>query len=78
MKTVFADTSFYIALLNSRDEHHQKAQKFVTDYKGDFLTSAWIIAELANFLCQASNRSLFLSLYEDLRRSASDNCTSFE
>ena len=68
MKAVFADTSFYIALLNTRDEHHQNAKQFVTDYKGDFLTSAWIIAELANFLCQVSNRSLFVSLYEDLRK----------
>jgi predicted nucleic acid-binding protein len=68
MKTVFADTSFYIALLNPRDEHHRKAQQFVTDYKGDFLTSAWIITELANFLRQAPNRSLFVSLYEDLRK----------
>jgi uncharacterized protein len=68
MKTVFADTSFYIALLSPRDEDHQKAEQFVSFYKGDFLTSAWIIIELANYLCLATNRPLFLSLYEDIRK----------
>ncbi len=67
MRTVFTDTSFYIALLNPRDENHQNAEQFTSQYQSDFITSAWIIAELANFLCQASNRSLFVSLYEDLR-----------
>jgi uncharacterized protein len=70
MRTVFADTSFYVALLNPRDEHHQKSQDFSAGYEGDFVTSAWVIAELANFLCQGSNRSLFVSFYEDLRRNS--------
>jgi uncharacterized protein len=67
MKTVFADTSYYIALLNHRDGNHQKANRFASEYKGDFVTSSWIITELANYLCQSPNRSLFVSLYEDLR-----------
>jgi uncharacterized protein len=68
MRTVFADTSFYIALLSPRDEDHEKAERFVTSYEGDFLTSDWIITELANYLCLATNRPLFLSLYEDIRK----------
>jgi uncharacterized protein len=67
MRTVFADTSFYIALLNHRDEHHQKACQFAAEYDGNFITSAWIIQELADYLCDVPNRTLFLSLYEDLR-----------
>jgi predicted nucleic acid-binding protein len=69
MKTVFADTSYHIDLLNPRDINHQKAQTFASEYKGDLITSAWIITELANYLCKASNRPLFLSIYEDLQRS---------
>lgn len=70
MKTVFADTSFYIALVNRRDEHHQKARQFAADYEGDFVTSAWIVEELADYLCDAPNRPLFLSMYEELRQDA--------
>jgi uncharacterized protein len=68
MNRVFADTSFYIALLNSRDEHHANAEKFAADYQGDFVTSGWIVSELANYLSAAPNRPLFLALYEDLRK----------
>jgi len=67
VKTVFADTSFYIALLNHRDEHHPRACQFADEYQGDFVTSAWVIEELADYLCDVANRSLFLSVYEDLR-----------
>lgn len=69
MKTVFADTSYYVALLNPRDKDHYKVEQFASGYTGEFVTSAWIITELANYLCQASNRSLFVSIYEDLRKS---------
>jgi uncharacterized protein len=70
MKTVFADTSFYIALLNQRDEHHQQARQFADEYPGDFVTSAWIVTELADYLCNTANRNLFLSIYGDLRADA--------
>ena len=70
MKTVFADTSFYIALLNHRDEHHRRACQFANEHAGDFVTSAWIITELADYLCNTSNRSLFLEMYEDLCKDA--------
>jgi uncharacterized protein len=67
MKTVFADTSFYIALANHRDEHHDRVCRFAAEYAGGFVTSAWIIEELADYLCDAPNRPLFLSMYEELR-----------
>ena len=70
MKTVFADTSFYVALVNHRDEHHQRACQFAAEHEGAFVTSAWVIEELANYLCDAPNRPLFLSMYQDLRNDA--------
>jgi uncharacterized protein len=66
MKSVFADTSFYVALINHRDEHHQRACRFADEYQGDFVTSAWVIEELADYLCDSPNRPLFLSMYKDL------------
>jgi predicted nucleic acid-binding protein len=67
MTTVFADTSYYVALLNSRDGHHAAAYDFTERFGGEFLTTAWVLVEVANFLARAPNRSLFLSLHADLR-----------
>jgi uncharacterized protein len=69
MKTVFADTSYYIALLNPKDINHQKAKYFASEFKGKLITSAWIITELANYFCQVSHRAFFTSIYDDLLKS---------
>jgi len=68
LRTVFADTSYYLALVNLLDEHHGAAEKFTEDYDGAYVTTAWVITELANSLSHAANRRLFLSLLDDLRR----------
>ena len=67
MKTVFADTSYYLALLNARDDYYAVAHQYTQGFAGAFVTTAWVIAELANALARAANRSLFLSLLQDLR-----------
>jgi hypothetical protein len=68
MKTVFADTSYYIALVNSLDEHHRAAYEFTQDFDGAVVTTAWIVLELANCLCRAVNRPFFVSLLRDLQQ----------
>lgn len=68
MSIVFVDTSYYIALVNSRDEFAQSAYRFSASYEGTFLTTAWVITELANFLAKSANRRLFLDLLAELER----------
>lgn len=67
MKTVFADTSYYVALVNSSDQHHHAAYDYTKGFRGASLTTAWVLTELGNFLSRAANRSLFLALLNDLR-----------
>ena len=67
MTTVFADTSYYFALLGSRDEHHSAAREYTRHFDGSFVTTAWVLTELGNCLSRGPNRPLFLSLLEDLR-----------
>jgi predicted nucleic acid-binding protein len=67
MKTVFADTSYYIALLNRNDEHASAAREYTARFDGTFVTTAWVIAEVANYLREGANRALFLSLLADLK-----------
>jgi predicted nucleic acid-binding protein len=49
MKQVFADTSYWIALLNPRDELHQKAIAAAQDYPAEqIVTSEMVLVELLN------------------------------
>lgn len=49
MKRVFADTGYWIALLNPRDELHLKArQQSIALAAVEIVTSEWVLAELLN------------------------------
>jgi predicted nucleic acid-binding protein len=67
MKVVFADTSYYLALINSSDRHHSRVCQWTAAWNGAFLTTAWVVAELANAMSQTPNRPFFLSLMRDLQ-----------
>jgi predicted nucleic acid-binding protein len=62
MRCVFADTSFYAAVIGVRDKHHQQAMDFIRDYHGKILTTDFIIVELGNFLSRTPDRSFFRRL----------------
>jgi predicted nucleic acid-binding protein len=65
---VFADTSFYIALLNHRDIDHEKAVRFRTGYRGKYITTDFVIVELGNWLSTIRERPIFLQLTDSLYR----------
>ena len=50
MSGCFADTFFFLALLDRRDEHHARAAAFAAEYHGLVLTTRWVLAETANTL----------------------------
>lgn len=66
MKPVFADTVYYLALANARDQHSAAATRFTAGFSGAFVTTAWVLAEVANSLTRGSDRALFSELYRDL------------
>jgi predicted nucleic acid-binding protein len=51
MSRVFADTSYYLALVNPRDVFHPAACALTADFDGELVTTAWVITELGNFFC---------------------------
>ena len=67
MKTLFADTHYFIALLNAADEHHALAKEYTSGFSGGFVTTPWVLAEVGNTLAMPPNRALFLALVKDLR-----------
>lgn len=66
MKPVFVDTLYYLALTNPRDHYAAAAARFTAGFAGAFVTTVWVLAEVANSLARGPNRALFLELYHDL------------
>jgi uncharacterized protein len=56
MNAVFADTSYFIALLSIRDIHHEAADRYTRDFNGLIITAQWILLELANFFGDSRKR----------------------
>ncbi len=62
MRTWFADTYYFIAMLNVRDAHHARVMQFNLGTRRRLLTTAWVLTEVADALSQPPDRGLFLSL----------------
>ena len=56
MNTAFADTHFYIALLDDQDGYHEEVQEFLRGFEGLMITTRWILAKVANFFCSQPER----------------------
>jgi len=66
MNTVFADTSYYVALLGERDQYHAKAVALAQACFGRILTTDFVLVEVGNFLSRIADRGLFVRLLETL------------
>jgi uncharacterized protein len=67
MKPVFADTVFFLALINPRDQHHQRAEELNAALESPLLTTAWVLLELANALSASRSRLRFAQVLSGLR-----------
>jgi predicted nucleic acid-binding protein len=68
MKTVFADTFYFLALLNPSDEAHAKAVAFTSENEFRLVTTPWVLTELADALAASTpGRAEFLATADDLR-----------
>lgn len=66
MRRVFADTTFYFALLNPRDQYASAASQFADQYDGTILTTSAVLTEVANGLAGSRQRSQVLGLWKTL------------
>jgi uncharacterized protein len=68
MKTVFADTFYFLALLNPSDQAHGKAVDFTNAGSFRIVTTDWIVTELADALAKSvRGRTEFLTTLADLQ-----------
>jgi len=60
MPEVFADTFYWIALLNPADRWHQPARTFSqTNPEVSFVTTDAVLTEMLNYFSEAGERMLF-------------------
>lgn len=68
MNAVFADTFFYLALLDKRDPAHERAVA-QSKIKQTILTTEFILLELGNACARAEDHADFLALLAGIRAS---------
>jgi predicted nucleic acid-binding protein len=59
MTAVFADTVFFLALLNEKDEFRERAVALSRSLRRPIVTTAWVLTELADGLADTPGRVLF-------------------
>jgi uncharacterized protein len=74
MNEVFADTSFFVALLSRRDVNHASAQKFSVSFEGALVTSQWVVVELANYFAGTAHRGIVTPFVDALLQDPRFHC----
>ena len=69
MTPVFADSFFFFALLNQNDAAHEAAEKLASETSRPFVTTAWVLTEVADGCATTEKRGVFLQLLDALRAS---------
>jgi len=68
---VFADSVYFFALLNARDRIHERATRYAAQAAIPILTTAWVLTEVADGLCDRASRPAVIRLWQTLK-AASD------
>jgi predicted nucleic acid-binding protein len=67
MTPVFADASYYVALLSPRDQHYQDATRISSQLRRPIVVTEFVLIEVANALAQVESRGRATALWEYLR-----------
>jgi predicted nucleic acid-binding protein len=63
----FADSFVFLAMLNRKDRRHKAAVSALNKSREPLVTTAWVLTELADGLCAAKSRAVFVALEDKLR-----------
>ena len=66
MITVFADTYYYLALLNADDQDHARAVAWTADFSGRIVTTDAVLTEVADGLSRGPGRAAAVGLIRAL------------
>lgn len=66
MTPVFADTYYWLALINPRDHAHEEALGLSQSLIRPVVTTEWVLTEVGDAMRQPANRPTFLKLLTDI------------
>jgi predicted nucleic acid-binding protein len=64
---IFIDTSYFLALVNSRDKYHQAAKTIASQIAPPFITSDAVLFELGNALARPPHRTLGIRTLQQIQ-----------
>ena len=67
MNRVFADTWFFLAVLNPSDPHYARAHAVSRSERRHRVTTDWVLLEVADALCRQGNRDVFIRFYDSIQ-----------
>lgn len=67
MNAWFTDTSYYVALLNRSDALHERASAAAARLRGQFVTTEWVLLEIANTFRAPPDRMRAVALIDVLK-----------
>jgi predicted nucleic acid-binding protein len=71
VKEIFADTFYFLALLDRRDAHHRRVLDFATISRQPLVTTRWVLVEVANALGGSPIRMAAARLLQQVEEDAS-------
>lgn len=72
MDRVFADTSFFAAMLNPKDQFHRAASVFAVTSDVETVTTHHVLLELGSMFSRGHRRALFVEFVKSLKASPDD------
>lgn len=71
MTPVFADASYYVALLSPRDQHHQEAVRLSGELRLPIVVTEFVLIEVSNALATVGSRGRAMALWTHLENDPS-------
>jgi predicted nucleic acid-binding protein len=66
MMPVFADASYYVALLNPRDQHHEDSVRVSRALRRPIVVTGFVLIEVSNVLSSVAARERAVTLWDRL------------
>ena len=60
MKETFADTFYFLAVLNPKDRAHARALAYTSSFNGEMVTTAWVLTELGDAMSDPASETIGL------------------
>jgi predicted nucleic acid-binding protein len=66
VKRAFGDAHYFLALLSPRDQDHDRVSRFAAAWRGEIVTTRWVLAEVADGLATPPLRAVAVAFLRRL------------